>query len=78
MREYVDKIFDESSKAPRRRNRTCGRSYAPNEGTAPLNAPKWSVSGYSGSLKKEVDKFIRVRSSYIGNNSIDNNDTINN
>jgi hypothetical protein len=36
------------------------------------------VSGYSGSLKKEVDKFIRVRSSYIGNNSIDNNDTINN
>ncbi|PKY56712.1 hypothetical protein RhiirA4_477194 [Rhizophagus irregularis] len=78
LREYVDKIFDESSKVPCHRNRTCGRSYAPNEGMAPLNAPKWSVSGYSGSLKKEVDKFIRVRSSYIGNNSIDNNDTINN
>ncbi|PKY14893.1 hypothetical protein RhiirB3_426981 [Rhizophagus irregularis] len=53
-------------------------SYVPNEGTAPLNALKWLVSGYSGSLKKEVDKFIQVRSSYIGNNSIDNNDTINN
>lgn len=56
LREYLDKLFEESSKVTRKRERVYDNcQFASNE-KAPLNAPKWSLAKYNGSKKEAVKK----------------------
>ena len=64
LRDYVDRIFTESSKVPKKRTRIYDNdSFYDKEQSKPFQAPKWTVSGYNGSLKTAVQKACAERSS---------------
>ncbi|CAB4432116.1 unnamed protein product [Rhizophagus irregularis] len=51
LRDYLDVLFYQQTVDKRRRKRVFDNSqYAPGEETAPLNAPRWTRSGYKGSM----------------------------
>jgi hypothetical protein len=57
FRNYVDVLFYQQTVDKRRRKRVIDDSqYAPGEETAPLNAPRWTKSGYAGSMVQTVAK----------------------
>ena len=59
LRDYVDNADSKSSKARRTRKRVYDNTkFAAGENEAPVNAPKWTRSGYTGSLKSLVEKQI--------------------
>jgi hypothetical protein len=64
LRDYVDRIFSESSKIPKKRTRIYDNvNTHDKESTAPFQAPKWTIDGYKGSLKIAVRKACSERSS---------------
>jgi hypothetical protein len=64
LHDYIDKIFSESSKVPKKRPRVYDPNYIyDKEPSAPLRAPKWTVRGYNGSLKAVVENACKQRSS---------------
>ena len=59
----MDNEDSKSSKARRTRKRVYDNTkFAAGENEAPVNAPKWTRSGYTGSLKSLVEKQIPHRS----------------
>ncbi|GBC44750.2 hypothetical protein GLOIN_2v1765153 [Rhizophagus irregularis DAOM 181602=DAOM 197198] len=58
LRNYVDNA---ASNAQRVRKRVYDTEYAPNEYSAPVNAPKWAKVGYKGLLKHLVKKYSANR-----------------
>jgi hypothetical protein len=68
LRDYVDKLYYRYKPDKRRRKRVHDDTeYASNETAAPLNAPRWTKSGYNGTMlnliteavgKDERDEFI--------------------
>ena len=60
MREYVDKLFDETSKVQKKRKRTYSNKIV--SGKVPSNAPRWTLAGYNGPIKEAVEKACRQRS----------------
>ncbi|UZO23313.1 uncharacterized protein OCT59_015656 [Rhizophagus irregularis] len=51
LRDYLDVLFYQQTVDKRRRKRVFDNSqYALGEETAPLNAPRWTRSGYKGSM----------------------------
>ena len=63
MRNYIDRIFSESSKVPKKRKRIQANAYYENkkEEKAPFKAPKWTVRGYQGTLKKLIEDACKER-----------------
>jgi len=51
LREYIDRIFAELSKVPKKRDRIHDTVTYDKEQSSPFQAPKWTLSGYNGSLK---------------------------
>ncbi|RGB22869.1 hypothetical protein C1646_775388 [Rhizophagus diaphanus] len=50
--------------------------YAPNENSAPVNAPKWAKVGYKGSLKHLVKKYSANREEEDDDKSQEDDDKI--
>ena len=63
LREYIDRIFAESSKVPKKRDRIHDTVTYDKEQSSPFQAPKWTLSGYNGSLKVAVESACTKRSS---------------
>ncbi|CAB5394973.1 unnamed protein product [Rhizophagus irregularis] len=64
LRDYIDHIFSESSKVPKKRTRIHDSvNFYDKERTKPFQAPNWTISGYTGSLKMAVQKACIERSS---------------
>ncbi|CAB4491859.1 unnamed protein product [Rhizophagus irregularis] len=64
LRDYIDRIFSESSKVPKKRTRIHDSvNFYDKERTKPFQAPNWTISGYTGSLKTAVQKACIERSS---------------
>ena len=62
LRDYVDNEDSKSYKSRRTRKRVYDDTqFAADENEAPVNAPKWTRSGYTGSLKSLVEKHIPHR-----------------
>ena len=59
MRNYVDRIFAESAKVKKKRGRIPSTEFYQNERTAPIKAPKWTLSGYDGSLVGAINDACR-------------------
>ena len=63
LRDYVDNEDSKSSKARRTRKRVYDDTqFTASENEAPVNAPKWTRSGYTRSLRSLVEKHIPHRS----------------
>ena len=59
MRTFLRVIIDEDTKNTRKkRKRLYSNGFAPNEETAPVNAPNWTKSGYNGTLKKSIENYL--------------------
>ncbi|RGB35213.1 hypothetical protein C1646_759592 [Rhizophagus diaphanus] len=58
LRNYIDNA---ASNARRVRKWVYDTEYAPNEDSAPVNAPKWAKVSYKGSLKHLVKKYSANR-----------------
>ncbi|UZO05869.1 uncharacterized protein OCT59_026207 [Rhizophagus irregularis] len=58
LRNYVNNA---ASNARRVRKQMYDTEYAPNENSAPVNAPKWAKISYKGSLKHLVEKYSANR-----------------
>ncbi|GBC24894.2 hypothetical protein GLOIN_2v1783466 [Rhizophagus irregularis DAOM 181602=DAOM 197198] len=58
LRNYVNNA---ASNARHVRKRVYDTEYAPNEDSAPVNAPKWAKVSYKGSLKHLVEKYSANR-----------------
>jgi hypothetical protein len=67
LRSFIDKLFTETSKVPKKRIRFYddGGNFYEKEQTPPFRAPKWTVGKYQGSLKDAVEKACRNRSSDV-------------
>lgn len=63
LREYIDRLFAESSKVPKKRDRIRDTVPYDKEQLSPFQAPKWTLSGYNGSLKVAVESACTKRSS---------------
>jgi hypothetical protein len=64
LRDYIDRIFIESSKIPKKRSRIYDpANFYEKEQSSPFQAPKWTVRGYKGSLKAAVEDACSKRSS---------------
>lgn len=74
LRDYLDGLFYQQTVDKRRRKRVFDNShYAPGEETAPLNAPRWTRSGYKGSMlsiiTKELNKYRENDDDDVGHHS---------
>jgi hypothetical protein len=59
LRDYLDVLFYQQTIDKRRRKRVFDDSrYAPGEETAPLNAPRWTKSGYNRSMLSIVTRAV--------------------
>jgi hypothetical protein len=59
LRNYVDVVFNTTSKSRRTRKREHDNTqFAPSEEKPPINAPNWARAGYSGSLKALVENSV--------------------
>ena len=54
LRDYIDRIFTESAKVPKKRNRLQANTFYEKERTAPFQALNWTIRGYNGSLKNAI------------------------
>ena len=52
LRKYLDEVTNQKSKGRKQRFWTYSCSQFTEEVNPPLNAPKWTMSGYNGPLKK--------------------------
>jgi len=65
LRDYLDAIFYQQKPDRRKRTRVYDTSnFATGETKAPLNAPRWTKSGYNGSMKAVIK---RAASKYSNN-----------
>ena len=63
LRNYVDELFYRQKPDRRKRKRVYDDShFATGERTAPLNAPRWTKSGYNGSMRELITKTIQRNS----------------
>ena len=68
LRDYLDAIFYQQKPDRRKRTRVYDTSnFATGETKAPLNAPRWTKSGYNGSMKAVIKRAV----SKYNNNSND-------
>jgi len=68
LRDYLDAIFYQQKPDRRKRTRVYDTSnFATGETKAPLNAPRWTKSGYNGSMKTVIKRAV----SKYNNNSND-------
>ena len=59
MRTFLRVIIDKDTKnTHKKRKRLYSNRFAPNEETAPVNAPNWTKSGYNGTLKKSIENYL--------------------
>ena len=59
MHTFLCVIIDKDIKNTRKkRKRLYSNEFAPNEETAPVNAPNWTKSGYNGTLKKSIENYL--------------------
>ena len=65
LRNYVDRLFAETSKVPKKWTRVYDTNFYEKEPSAPFQPPKWAISNYQGSLKDIVDKACKNRSSNV-------------
>ena len=66
LRDYLDAIFYQQKPDRRKRTRVYDTSnFATGETKAPLNAPRWTKSGYNGSMKAAIKRAV---SKYNNNN----------
>jgi len=64
LRDYVDRVFTETSKVPKKRLRIHDNvNYYDKEPSNPFQAPRWTISGYSGTLKAAVQEACMEHSS---------------
>jgi hypothetical protein len=55
LQDYLDNI----SKSRKKRTRVyADEEFAPGEAAAPKTAPDWTKSGYNGSLKKFINRYV--------------------
>ncbi|RGB38553.1 hypothetical protein C1646_755615 [Rhizophagus diaphanus] len=73
LRNYVDNA---ASNARRVKKRVYDTEYAPNEDSAPINAPKWAKVGYKGLLKHLVEKYSANREEEDNDKSQEDDDKI--
>jgi hypothetical protein len=67
LRDYLDAIFYQQKPDRRKRTRVYDTSnFATGETKAPLNAPRWTKSGYNGSMKAVIK---RAASKYNNNSN---------
>jgi hypothetical protein len=60
LRDYIDRIFTESSKVAKKRERIqVPDDFFNKEMDAPVQAPKWTLGGYRGSLKASIQEAIK-------------------
>jgi hypothetical protein len=60
LRDYVDKLYYRYKPDKRKRKRVHeDNEYASNETAAPLNAPRWTKSGYNGTMHNLITEAIR-------------------
>jgi hypothetical protein len=60
LRDYIDRIFAESSKVAKKRERIqVPEDFYNKEMDAPVQAPKWTLGGYRGSLKAAIQEAIK-------------------
>jgi hypothetical protein len=71
LRNYVDKLFS-STRRTRKRVQDNSRFAVPGE-KAPVNAPRWTLTGYNGSLKSCIEKHIVIDEDedYVGDDEDD-------
>jgi hypothetical protein len=62
LRDYLDAIFYQQNPNRRKRTRVYDNLSYANEVEAPLNAPRWTRSGYNGSMRAEIKKAISKNS----------------
>jgi hypothetical protein len=68
LRDYLDAIFYQQKPDRRKRTHIYDTSnFATGETKAPLNAPRWTKSGYNGSMKAVIKRAV----SKYNNNSED-------
>lgn len=67
LRGFIDRLFTETSKVPKKRTRVYDDNSYDKEQTAPFCAPKWTVGNYHGPLKDVVEKACRKRLSDVVN-----------
>jgi hypothetical protein len=68
LRDYLDAIFYQQKPDRRKRTRVYDTSnFATGETKAPLNVPRWTKSGYNGSMKAVIKRAV----SKYNNNSED-------
>ncbi|GBC30005.1 hypothetical protein GLOIN_2v1773218 [Rhizophagus irregularis DAOM 181602=DAOM 197198] len=63
LRNYIDQLFTETSKVPKKRIRVYDDNFYEKEQTAPFHSPKWAVGDYQGFLKDEVERACYRRKS---------------
>ena len=79
MRYYVDKVFDERVKPRRKRNRIYDNARFSNaEETAPIDAPRWTITGYNSSLKNMVEQKTNRKDTFVDSESTVDNHNIEN
>ena len=60
LRDYVDKLYYRYKPDKRRRKRVHDDTeYASNETAAPLNTPRWTKSGYNGTMLNLITEAVR-------------------
>jgi hypothetical protein len=70
LRNYVDKLFS-STRRTRKRVQDNSR-FAVSGKKAPVNAPRWTLTGYNGSLKSCIEKHIdEDGEDYVGDDEDD-------
>jgi hypothetical protein len=60
-------FYQQTSDRRKRQRHFDNLEFAPNEENAPLNAPRWTKSGYKGSLVKTIKKAALKYNDNIGN-----------
>ena len=71
LRDYLDAIFYQQKPDRRKRTRVYDTSnFATGETKAPLNAPRWTKSGYNGLMKAVIKRAV----SKYNNNSKDSDE----
>jgi len=71
LRDYLDVIFYQQKPDRRKRTRVYDTTnFATDETKAPLNAPRWTKSGYNGSMKAVIKRAV----SKYNNNSKDSDE----
>jgi hypothetical protein len=60
LRDYVDKLYYRQKPDKRKRNRVHDNTeFVFNETAAPLNAPRWTKSGYNGTMLNLITEAVR-------------------